>query len=59
MYVHVLLNKRGARRLKPHWPPPPRSHSVDPLPMAGMFLQAFHAALREGRIDREKTRRTM
>jgi hypothetical protein len=30
---------------------------VDPLPMAGLFLQAFHAALREGRIDRDKTRR--
>lgn len=39
--------------------PPPLHHSVDPLPMAAMFLRAFHAALRAGRIDVDKTRRTL
>jgi hypothetical protein len=32
---------------------------VDPLPMAGMYLQAFHAAVREGRIDKDKTCRVL
>lgn len=34
-------------------------HSVDPRAMAELALQAFHEALREGRIDRARTLRTL